>query len=120
VDLDAFHDAATPAINMIDDGLLSFWVNGLTGEVGEVIEAFEMCIGLAKANASLANISKKMDRAVLAGHALDDADDALLKEAGDVLFYLRQVLERRGLTLNDAAVACLRKLAEIREAQPNG
>lgn len=103
---DEFHAAARPLITP-DRDEPTFWACGLAGEVGEVMEvAFEL-IALSIAGGALANTAKKIER----DGASTELDSKLVSESGDVLFYVRQVLERRGLNMQDAANACLVKLA---------
>lgn len=86
-----FHEDATPAKpTEAYDGTL-FWSNGLGGEAGEV-----------------QNEVKKMIR------DNENRDFQILSECGDVLFYMRQLLEDRGLNMLDAAEVCLAKLAAKR------
>lgn len=66
--------------------------NAMVGEAGEV-----------------ANVVKKMARD---GESAD-LDEKMISECGDVLFYMRQLLHRRGFTLDDAGIALVRKLREM-------
>lgn len=98
------------------DGPLLLWATGLGEEAAETIEA---AFGFVVATGRVQGIAKKIERdgdgqdtgraVTLAGR-----DAALLKEAGDVLFYLNQVLKRRGLTLEGSARALLAKLEGMR------
>jgi phosphoribosyl-ATP pyrophosphohydrolase len=71
-------------------GLLLYQSNGMAGEAGEV-----------------ANEVKKLVRD---GNYDGYSDERILKECGDVLFYMARLLKLRGLTVEDAAHALLNKL----------
>lgn len=116
MDFGEYQERAQPALTPTMDYYPSFWTNGLGGEAGEVVEAMFEALWLHRAASSCQNIAKKIERDQLDGKSADDADEKLLKEAGDVLFYLRQILERRGLSLNRAAYLSLMKLNEMRVA----
>lgn len=88
-----FHDQAIPVNSETAQFGILYQSNGLGGEAGE-----------------LQNIVKKIVR---------DGDTyerryALLLEAGDVLFYMRQLLEELGFTIADAAQSQLDKLEFMR------
>jgi NTP pyrophosphatase (non-canonical NTP hydrolase) len=87
-----FQDRATPRKHL-PSGLL-FPAVGLGGEAGEVLNEVKKIVRDEDAVWFVPRIH----------------DDALLEEAGDVLFYLRLVLLERGLTVEDAARTLLRKL----------
>lgn len=74
--------------------LMLYWSYGLGGEAG----AFQ-------------NEIKKIVRE---GKLPEQAEGALLMEAGQVLFYLTLALRSCGLTLDEAAADCLRHLEELR------
>ena len=95
--LDELQERAVPRRGVYDDSLL-FWSVGLGGESGEVL-----------------NVVKKIYRdapPVVEQDVLGtmSMNDKLVEEAGDVLFYLRQVLAKRGYTLEDAGRGLLDKL----------
>lgn len=78
----------------LDDlGMMLFQSNGMAGEAGEA-----------------ANVVKKIVR----DGETEDLIVKLLSECGDQLFYMQRLLERRGLSIEDAAEALLAKLARIR------
>lgn len=115
-----FQAGATPAIPMPDEGI-EFWGVGLGGEVGELIEvAFALLMLSARSGMAL-NVCKKLARMIAVAHpgeefSVEELDARLLKESGDILFYLEQVLGSRGYTLRDAAQETVDKLAALREA----
>lgn len=106
-----FHERATPARGGFDEyDHLSFWSNGLGGEAGETVEAVLDLLNLMLAVSKLQNTAKKLER----DGESDVLREAMRSESGDTLFYLRHALERCGLTMQDAADACLEKLDRIR------
>lgn len=105
MDFNEFHARALPQIT-VDNDSPSFWGNGLGGEGGEVAEAVFNVMGLQLSIASLQNTAKKAERDGNRPELVGKVKD----EAGDVLFYLRQVLENCGCTMEDAAQALLDKL----------
>jgi hypothetical protein len=88
-----FHEQAIP-VNMetAQYGIL-YQSNGLGGESGE-----------------LQNIVKKMVRDGMT----DERRYAALIEAGDIMFYMRQLLHEIGFTMEQAAQAELDKLEHMR------
>lgn len=66
---------------------------GMAGEVGEVLEMFEVTTGLARAAASALDRSKKV---WVYGKELDA--EALIKELGDLRFYYQAALNWLGVT----------------------
>lgn len=98
-----FEDAAVPVKRENYDelgplGLTLFWSNGLGGEAGEVQNAI-----------------KKIVRDGINESHIED----VLEECGDVLFYMKQLLERYGLTVEDAAAYCMVKLYKMRQEKDN-
>ncbi len=90
MDLAEFQERATPVVDPPEGAMgVLYAAVGLGGESGEIL-----------------NVCKKMVR----DGASVDLDNALVDEAGDVLFYLRMLLEKNGYTIEDAAEACIRKL----------
>lgn len=114
---DEFHDRALPLITPDNDSV-TFWAAGLGGEVGEVFELFADLINLGAHSGRLLDVAKKIERgdARPGRDDLGDLDQRLKSEAGNVLFYLRQILNRRGLDMQEAALAELDQLASIRAA----
>jgi hypothetical protein len=109
-----FQGQALPQIT-VDNDSPSFWGNGLGGEGGETAEALMNALGLMLAIGRLQNIAKKIERDGGNGkESWTSLQDALKKEGGDVLFYLRQVLHVEGLTLEQAARTCLEKLEAMK------
>lgn len=90
-----FHDGAIPVNSETAQFGILYHSNGLGGEAGE-----------------LQNIVKKIIR----DGDTPERRHALLLEAGDVLFYMRQLLEELGFTMADAAQSQLAKLELMREA----
>lgn len=87
--LGELHELLEPKKRPLESQSLTFWALGLGEEAGEVQ-------GVVK---------KATHRAVWEGQGnavADEYDARLLSEAGNMLFYLRQVLEYRGLTLEMA------------------
>lgn len=93
MDINDFDDQCIPGKIPLDSRDITFWGCGLGGECGEVL-----------------NVAKKIDR----DGATVEHEAHLIEEAGDTLFYLRQVLRKQGLTLTDAAEFCLAKLERQR------
>ncbi len=89
-----FHDQATPVRADTSQFGILYQSNALGGESGE-----------------LQNLVKKMIRD---GSTVEKRRAALI-EAGDILFYLRQLLVDLGYTLEDAARAELDKLEAMRK-----
>lgn len=102
-----FHAQALPVISFADYDDLSFWGNGLGGESGEFVEAG---LRYMLAMSRLQNTAKKIER----DGETAELQEAARVEAGDALFYLRQLLERCGLTMEDAGWACIEKLSRLR------
>lgn len=111
----AFSGRAVPL--KTPDGSLPLWAAGLGGETGEVVAELLGALSLVVASARVQDLAKKIERD---GDGEDvhgrtpDRDALLLREAGDVLFYLNHLLARRGLTLEGAAEALLAKLDGMR------
>lgn len=87
-----FDELAEPRKRPLDSQPIVFWALGVGEEAGE-----------------FQGVIKKLE------HRGEDrfgeeADRRLVDEAGDVLFYLRQTLHKRGFTLVDAADHLLKKL----------
>lgn len=93
LDFEEFDQLCQPVKTVGRNDIL-FWAVGLGGESGEAL-----------------NLIKKMERD---GNS-EDLDQQLLTECGDILFYLKQVLKVRGFKVEDAAKACLIKLAIMQE-----
>jgi NTP pyrophosphatase (non-canonical NTP hydrolase) len=74
-------------------GLLLYQSNGMAGEAGEV--------------------SNEVKKLVRDGDS-PYSDAAILKECGDVLFYMSRLLKLRGLRVEDAAHALLNKLEDMK------
>lgn len=94
------HALLAPEKRPLSSQPMTFWACGLGEEAGEVLGV----------------IKKATHREIWAdgsGALQDDYDARLLEEAGNVLFYLRQVLEIRGLTLEMAARRQIEILAGI-------
>ena len=91
-----FETKCNPLKTPLDSRDITFWGCGLGGECGEV-----------------QNLCKKVDRDQPFGIEGVVIDQKILDEAGDTLFYLTQVLHKRGMTLNDAARGCLIKLEQM-------
>lgn len=91
-----FHKWALPVKKEPDNNGVLYQSNAMCGEAGEV-----------------ANVVKKMERD---GCTLE-LDAKMVKECGDVLFYMRQLLERRGFTMQDAAEALLHKLDALKRGE---
>ncbi len=89
-----FHDRALPVNSETAQYGILYQSNGLGGESGE-----------------LQNIVKKIIR----DGDTPERRQALLLEAGDVLFYMRQLLEELGFTMADAAQSQLDKLDLMRQ-----
>lgn len=85
-----FHERCVPAKRPLDSQPMLFWACGLGEEAGEVL-------GVVK-KATHREIYETGTPGEQAAY-----DQRLLEEAGNVLFYLRQVLEVRGLSLEQAA-----------------
>lgn len=117
MNFDQFQAKALPII-IPDNTSPSFWGNGLGGEGAETVEALMNCLGLTLATGRLQNIAKKIERDHPNSTATPEyLEAALLQEGGDVLFYLRQVLDGQGLTLEHAAQVCLDKLDAMKAAR---
>lgn len=99
------------------DGPLLLWASGLGGESAEVAEAMLDLLALVVASGGAQDAAKKIERDQ-GGHDVHglvvDREVQLLKEAGDVLFYLDKLLCKRGLTLELAALALIEKLDGMR------
>lgn len=96
VSLRDLHYVLTPRKSRGDDSLC-FWAAGLGEEAGEV----------------LGQCKKMVRDSKVPNPPPNDRDAKLLDEAGDVLFYLRQVLAKRGYSLADAAEAIVAKLQSM-------
>lgn len=101
--LDQAQAALKPHKRPLESQPLIFWALGLGEEAGEVQ-------GVVKK----ATHREVYERA--GNDVVDQYDARLLTEAGNVLFYLRQVLELRGLTLEMA----VRRQVEILEQIETG
>ena len=88
-----FHDRCLPVNSETAQYGILYQSNGLGGESGE-----------------LQNIVKKMVRDGMT----DEKRYAALIEAGDIMFYLRQLLQEIGFTMEEAAQAELDKLEAMR------
>lgn len=111
----AFDEGAIPL--KTPDGPLLLWATGLGEESAEVagalLDVLALIASIGRAQGCAKKIVRDGDGPSVHGE-VRDLDAALLKEAGDVLFYLNQVLKRRGLTLEQAAMALLVKLDGMR------
>lgn len=94
--LDDLHAVLTPRKSRGDDSLC-FWAVGLGEEAGEV----------------LGQCKKMVRDHKIPNPPPNGRDTQLLDEVGDVLFYLRQILAKRGLTLQDAADSIVAKLDAV-------
>lgn len=88
-----FHEQALPVKREPEDNGILYQSNAMCGEAGEV-----------------ANIVKKLVR----DGPSTELDYKMLSECGDVLFYMRQLLERKGFTMEDAALKLLEKLRRMK------
>jgi hypothetical protein len=102
------------------DGPLLLWATGLGGETGEVVEAWMDVMTFVVATSKVQDIAKKIERddgrLDVHGRAIDIAelDQRLIKESGNALFYLKEVLKKRGYTLDDASDAQIEAMREMR------
>lgn len=114
---DYFATAAVPQRAPLDSKPITFWAAGLGGEVAEFSEVVLALLNLAVASGNVNNLTKKFERdqpALVAEQK--ELDDKIRAEAGNVLFYLNLVLQKRGLSLNEAAVSQLHVLDRMTEA----
>jgi NTP pyrophosphatase (non-canonical NTP hydrolase) len=79
-------------------GLLLYQSNGMAGEAGEV--------------------SNEVKKLVRSGDNGGRADEVIVEECGDVLFYMSRLLKQRGLRVEDAAHALLNKLENMKTSHP--
>lgn len=91
-----FIDQLVPRRGRGDDSLC-FWATGLGEEAGEVMGQCKKLVRDHEAPNPIAT----------------ERDAKIISEAGDVLFYLQQVLAKRGYSLEDAAIVIVNKLGAI-------
>lgn len=113
---DQFTEQSQPVKTPLNSEKITFWTCGLAGEVAEFVEVAWNLVRLHIHSGRLANIAKKFDRdQPWQADRQDALDEALISEAGNVLFYLDKVLQKRGFTLNNAAAAEIYHLEGMRE-----